>query len=303
MQIPPSPMLEKLGYGTGVQVFKINRKTSGTEVLKSPWAVKRLHKFSAPNPNIVTRLEKEAEILRRLNHPNIVGFRGTQKQDDGRLCLVMEEGGISLSQLIEKQSDEELGPFPSYNIYRVAVDIARALNYLHKEHHIVHGDLKSHNILIKGEFDVAKLCDFGTSVPIGENGILNGSYTCTEPYSPPEVHALEMSLPGPPITAKADIFSYGLVLWEMIALGVPHMQLSFNDDDESFNEESFLEKIGTRPDLPDEELDSSYETILGIFYSCTEQDPDKRPTAQQLVNILEAIPQGQMQSTEGTTKV
>jgi PDZ-binding kinase len=228
---------------SGVSVFKINRKAPGADILNSPWAIKRLARHKIEDLAIAKRLEHEAEILRRLNHPNIVGFRGIQKQDDGRLCLAMEEGGVSLADLIEKRNEDGLGPFHSSLILRVAIDIARALCYLHDDHHMVHGDIKSQNILIKGNFDIAKLCDFGTSLPIEERGIVTGEYNCTEPWSPPEVHAIEMSEEGPPVTAKADIFSYGLVLWEMIALCTPHMQIL--DDEESFNEDEFFERIGT----------------------------------------------------------
>jgi len=96
------------------------------------------------------RLKDEAEILKKLSHPNIVGFRAFVKADDGRDCLAMEECDTSVGDLIGLRSDDALGPFPAESILRVALDIAKALDYLHKECHILHGDIKSFNILVKG---------------------------------------------------------------------------------------------------------------------------------------------------------
>ncbi|XP_059483263.1 lymphokine-activated killer T-cell-originated protein kinase [Neocloeon triangulifer] len=287
--IPPSPLLEKLGFGTGVTVFKINRKLPESGVAASPWAVKRLMSKTKTNPILSARLEKEANILQKLDHPNIVGFRKLQKQSDGRLCLAMEEGGSSLMDLIETRKEEVDKPFPAEIIMRTAVDIAMALCYLHEEHKLVHGDIKSQNILIKGDFKIAKLCDFGTSLPIGEGGVVQGEYHCSEPWSAPELVGFfeedeENDSEKKAITDKADIFSYGLVLYEMLALTTPHFNIE--DSSKSFNEDSFYDRLGTRPDLPDIEFDSSYNDILGIFYLCTEKDPESRPSAKRLVEIL-----------------
>lgn len=93
------------------------------------------------------RLRKEADILRQLNHPNIVGFRAFLKTLDGRECLAMEECHTSLCDLIEKQ---EGGAFPAPIIEKVAVEVAKALDYIHNVVHLLHGDVKSPNVLIKG---------------------------------------------------------------------------------------------------------------------------------------------------------
>jgi PDZ-binding kinase len=85
---------------------------------------------------------------------------------------------------------------------------------------------------LTGDFEVIKLCDFGVAVPLKENGEMDtdagAEYVGTALWSAPEV-LREDGLT--PITNKADMFSYGLVLWEMIALHPPHL-------DESLTEES-----------------------------------------------------------------
>jgi PDZ-binding kinase len=236
-------------------VFKINRKRPAPDnETSSPWAVKRLTSQTKANEILVARLEQEAEILQKLNHPNIVGFRGKQKQSDGRLCLAMEEGGICLMDLIEDKKYEDGTPFPAKHIMKVALDIAKALDYLNEEHKLVHGDIKSQNILVKGDFEMAKLCDFGTSLTIGKDGVVQGEYHCSEPWSAPEVADLddEESLKEKvPITSKADIFSYGLVIYEMLTLTTPHFNVDFDDTNSSFNEDSFYERVGNSRRLRD----------------------------------------------------
>jgi PDZ-binding kinase len=87
-----------------------------------------------------------------LNHPNVVGFRAFVKGEDGRDCLAMEECDASVGDLIELRSEQGLGSFPAEKILKVALDISRALDYLHTECHLLHGDLKSHNVLVKGVY-------------------------------------------------------------------------------------------------------------------------------------------------------
>ncbi len=70
--IPPSPMMQKLGYGTGVVVYRLDRPSTKDSVPKSPWAVKKAKKSKE---EALRRLMTEAAILSKLKHPNIVGFR------------------------------------------------------------------------------------------------------------------------------------------------------------------------------------------------------------------------------------
>ena len=94
-------------------------------------------------------------------------------------------------------------------LLQVGVDIASALHYLHTEQHLLHGDLKSGNVLVFGPFRRAKLCDFGVSLPLDGRLALVGSesYVGTEPWSAPEV------VFDGDITHKTDIYSYALTLW------------------------------------------------------------------------------------------
>ncbi|NXN92227.1 TOPK kinase, partial [Rhinopomastus cyanomelas] len=263
--IPASPFMQKLGYGTGVNVYLMKRSPRGLS--RSPWAVKKINSKCNKNQQSIyqQRLNEEAKILKDLQHPNIVGYRAFAKANDGSMCLAMEFGGEkSLNDLIEERHSKHLGPFPAATIFKVALSMARGLKYLHNDKKLLHGDIKSSNVVIKGDFEAIKICDVGVSLPLDENMTVSDpemSYIGTEPWKPKE--ALQ---DDGVITDKADIFSFGLTLWEMMTLSVPHLNLGEDtgDEEDSFNEDSFDEEayysaLGTRPALNMEELDSSYQ--------------------------------------------
>lgn len=284
--------MKKLGCGTGVNVYLMDR----TEKLNaSPWAVKKINSKCASKQKSVyqKRLNEEAKLLKEINHPNIVGFRAFTTAKDGSKCLAMEYGGEqSLNDLIEKRKEDGLQAFPAANIEKVALHVARGLQYLHNEKKLLHGDMKSCNVVIKGDFETVKICDVGVSLRLDENMKVSdpkANYIGTEPWKPKE--ALEEE----EITDKADIFAFGLTLWEMMTLAMPHLEMiDFNDDEEddsieeSFDEDAYYERLGTRPALDSEALGSSYRRMVELFCLCTEEDPKKRPSASQIVQALES---------------
>ncbi|XP_071542684.1 lymphokine-activated killer T-cell-originated protein kinase homolog isoform X2 [Panulirus ornatus] len=248
------------------------------------------------------RLSFEAEILKDLNHQNIIGYRSYTSYQDGTKCLAMESGEKSLADIIEVRQEEGLGPFSSQQILKVARDISSALTYLHEEKNLLHGDLKSANILIKGDFEIAKLCDFGVTLKLNDKGVASiedGCYVGTECWSAPE------ALVGAVITYKTDIFSFGLVVWEMLSLSPPHVdKLSFNEtkdaeDTGSLDDETdeYFKALGTRPALPNIEMSDDYLPVLEIFYACTESEQARRPSAKQVLDILCSI-EDQKKKTE-----
>ncbi|XKL67853.1 hypothetical protein PGB90_003344 [Kerria lacca] len=291
--IPATPDLKRLGYGTGVGVFRLDRSPFNGN-FSSPWAVKKkLHAQSEWNTFFVDeRLSKEADILKSLDHPNIIGFRAMVQTPGGQECLAMEKCDTSLADIIEERGDE--GPFSADIILKVAIEIAKALDYIHNVAYLLHGDIKSSNILIKENFNIIKLCDFGVCLPLNADGSFNkvkagdkASYIGTELWNAPEV------CPGKNesiiITDKADIFSYGLTLWEMMSMTVPHMS-DLNDTDSSFDEESFDEKleqlIGTRPAIPENiQVDKTYVKVISLFMKCTEHDYIKRFSAKDILKF------------------
>ncbi|KAG7222618.1 hypothetical protein INR49_016123 [Caranx melampygus] len=292
--IPASPFMKKLGCGTGVNVYLMNRME---KLNASPWAVKKINSKCASKQVAVyqKRLNEEAKVLKGINHPNIVGFRAFTTAKDGSKCLAMEYGGEqSLNDLIEKRREDRLKAFPAASIEKVALHVARGLQYLHNEKKLLHGDMKSCNVVIKGDFETVKICDVGVSLQLDENMRVSdpkAEYIGTEPWKPKET--LEE---GGEISDKADIYAYGLTLWEMMTLAMPHLEMLEDDDEEdeedsmeeSFDEDAYYERLGTRPPLDTEALGGSYQRMVELFYLCTEENPKKRPSAAQIVQALES---------------
>ena len=111
-------------------------------------------------------------------------------------------------------------------------------------------------------------------------------YVGTEAWS-----ALEVIKDGD-ITTKADIFAFGMLIYEMLSLHSPHVDKlvcddSDDDTDESLDEEAFREALGTRPPLPDSfDFDASYRVVLEIFFAATNEDASKRPSAKEILEML-----------------
>lgn len=83
-----------------------------------------------------------------MNHPNIVGFRGLKKLQDGRDTLMMEECTASLGDILEDRHELKSGPLPFLQMKKVCEDMCNALDYLHNTAHLLHGDIKSFNVSI-----------------------------------------------------------------------------------------------------------------------------------------------------------
>lgn len=295
LEIPPSPFLQKIGYGCGVNVFTLDRSPKAGFV-RSPWAIKKSNQLSL-DKKYDERIRLEAEILSKLNHPNIIGFRALAETVRGQPCLAMEKMEISLGDLIqEKYESEGREPFPAADIWRIGHEIAKGLEYLHHTMYILHGDVKSYNVLVTKDFATVKLCDFGVSLKLSKDLEVESEdsrYIGTECWSAPEI----IHETGP-ITNKTDIWAYGIVIWEMITLSTPHVKMTADFEDEmetdvsmteeemlcGLNESSFsLGTVGTRPLLPAIDLDEEYRKVLEIFYACTDADYMTRPSAKGIV--------------------
>ncbi|XP_055384253.1 lymphokine-activated killer T-cell-originated protein kinase [Condylostylus longicornis] len=297
LTIPSSPHLTKLGFGTGVNVWKLERSPTGKN--QSPWAIKRLSKTAREqkgNEIYDIRLKAEAEILRKLSHPNIIGFRAFEKSSEGVDSLAIECCTTCLGTILEERCEDDLGPLPANEIWKVVLDISNALKYLHEEAKLLHADLKSFNILIKGDFEICKLCDFGVSLPLNDEGIIDFTknpdleYIGTQLWSAPEVIDGETI-----ICSKSDIFSFGLIIYETLALLPPHT-LKINDDEEAKENSDITNEsldtstesmcYGTRPPLPENfQVSDEYKEIIELFFICTNELPEDRPTASVIFKI------------------
>eukprot|EP00884_Botryococcus_braunii_P014169 jgi/Botrbrau1/22753/Bobra.0132s0085.1 len=265
----PNGSLRELGAGS------FGRVLLGICHEVQPVAVKMLH----PKDNVHSKSAFEGEVammkfVSRNRH--IVQFYGVWPLDDGGMGLVTElmEGG-DLRTLIGR---EKPPPITWWNGGKqVALDIARGLVFLHT-HKVIHRDLKTSNVLITAE-GVAKIGDVGLAKIQTETTQGSTAVVGTLAFMAPEM------LLGERCTPKMDIYSAGVVLWE-IATGKPavrgHVLLPLDSNE-----------------APPE--------LCAIIEACMHRDPDQRPSSQALYRLLEACPstwpsvEGKKLESGGTT--
>jgi tRNA A-37 threonylcarbamoyl transferase component Bud32 len=182
-------------------------------------AVKVLHPEMSRMPEVVARFEREAMAAAHIDHPNVAGATDFGKLDDGSFFLVLEYvEGKSLRDLIGG-GRLELG-----RALHIMRQIASALGRAHALG-IVHRDLKPENVMLierEGDHDFAKVLDFGIAkVPVGEisqTQSMAGQPALTQlgmVYGTPEYMAPEQAL-GQPVDPRADIYSLGVITFEML---------------------------------------------------------------------------------------
>ncbi|CAB3365122.1 Hypothetical predicted protein [Cloeon dipterum] len=156
------------------------------------------------------REQKETDIknLRKLNHENVVQFKGVCTQAPC-FCIVMEYCPFGPLYNLLKEGER----VPPGRLISWSKQIAEGMSYLHS-HKIIHRDLKSPNVLI-GKNEVVKISDFGTCRQLNENST-KMSFAGTVAWMAPEVIRNE------PCSEKVDIWSYGVLLWELLTCEVPY---------------------------------------------------------------------------------
>ena len=198
-------IIEKIGNGGMATVYKATDK-----VLKRYVAVKILRDEFTTDEEFIKRFEVEAQSAARLTHPNIVSIYDVGV--DGNLYYIVMEliQGKTLKEIIIK----ERGPLPWKWSINVAIQIASALEMAHRNN-IIHRDIKPHNIIIT-EDGIAKVTDFGIAKAVSNSTITAfGTTIGSVHYFSPE-HAR-----GGYTDAKSDLYSLGVVMYEMVTGKVP----------------------------------------------------------------------------------
>ena len=178
-------------------------------VLERRVAVKLMHREIAADTDQLERFRREARSVAQLSHPHIVGVIDAG-EEDGRPYIVFEYvEGETLKDRIRR-----MGRLPIDEAIAYAIEIARALGAAHARH-IVHRDVKPQNVLIDEEGS-AKVTDFGIARSLDEEGLTaEGRVLGTTDYVSPE-QAL-----GHDVNGQSDIYSLGVVLFEMLTGDVP----------------------------------------------------------------------------------
>ena len=179
------------------------------ETLQRQVAIKLLNREVASDSDQLERFRREARAVAQLSHPHIVGVIDAG-EDENRPYIVFEYvEGETLKDRIRR-----VGRLPITEAVAYAIEIARALGAAHARH-IVHRDVKPQNVLIDEEGS-AKVTDFGIARTLDEQGLTaDGRVLGTTDYVSPE-QAL-----GQPVTGQSDLYSLGVVLYEMLTGEVP----------------------------------------------------------------------------------
>jgi len=213
----------------------------------------------------------EMEMLMALRHPNIVLFLGASIQSPN-LYLVMEYMSRgSLSNVLHTEgAGKKLG---MKSRIRMAMDVACGMNYLHKQLPvpILHRDLKSSNLLVTEDLKI-KVSDFGLA------RVKDGAFKVR--------NRVDISIQAPEVlrvrpvrfTEKSDIYSYGLLLWELVAA-----KPVFEQMDPKKVAQEVLKNV--RPPIPT----SCPEPLSVLMSRCWDEDPQVRPTFQEIVKELRLL--------------
>ncbi|XP_036962401.1 interleukin-1 receptor-associated kinase 4 isoform X1 [Acanthopagrus latus] len=252
-----------------------------------PVAVKKLTPMDDVSPDeLRVQFDQEIQTLKVLKHENLVDMVGFSC-DGQHPCLVypLMVNGSLLDRLACLQGSP---PLSWRQRCLIAEGTARGLEYLHSNHH-VHRDVKSANILLDETF-VAKVSDFGltrASSKRTSTTMMTERIVGTRAYMAPEALRGE-------ITPKSDVFSFGVVLLEILS-GLPpadenrepqllmEVWYDIDDEDEDLTLEDFLDKK-----MGDWEL-SQVESVYSLACSCLHERKNRRPFIKQVVLELKGV--------------
>ncbi|XP_050288378.1 serine/threonine/tyrosine-protein kinase HT1 [Quercus robur] len=211
------------------------------------------------------QFKSEVALLSRLFHPNIVQFIAAC-QKPPVYCIITEY--MSQGTLRMYLNKKEPYSLSTETILRLALDISRGMEYLHSQG-VIHRDLKSNNLLLNDEMRV-KVADFGTSCLETQSQETKGNKG-TYRWMAPEM------MKEKPYTRKVDVYSFGIVLWELTTAllpfqGMTPVQAAFAVADKN-----------ERPPLPA----SCPPALAHLIKRCWAANPSKRPDFSDIVSTLE----------------
>ena len=221
-------------------------------------------------PNMVDRMQREVRIMAQVHHPNLVRF----------ITAVLDEAAEHLEApplIVAELLDTNLrlayqqGRLQTTDCVTILRDVAYALHYLHEHlQPIIHRDISSPNVLLQSLPNrswLAKVSDFGSANLAklahsrGEGAII---------YTAPEAFPLtDLDTEPPPMTTKVDVFSYGILVCEVIASQPPFSE----------NYRAMLQQVKTK-----------WEFMYNLIVCCTKRSPLDRPTMAQVLDELDKLP-------------
>ena len=252
---------ELIGGGGMADVYKARDC-----LLNRPVAVKILHEEFKQDKEFVDKFQREAQAAARLSHPNIVNIYDVGVADGDHYIVMEYVPGRTLKDRIRQE-----GHLSVSESLRVAREIAEALAHAHANN-LVHCDIKPHNILMMADGH-AKVADFGIARAVTESTMTySGNVIGSVHYFSPE------QAKGTMITPKSDVYSLGVVLYEMLTGKLP-----FTGD----NPVSIAVKHLQEEPVPVRQIDPAIPPVVeAIVSKAMSKDPAMRPTSAELVQDI-----------------
>ena len=254
-------ILEHVGSGGMADVYKAH-----DIVLDRIVAVKILHSQLASDEDFLRKFQQEARGAAGLSHPNIVSIYDVGEENDRHYIVMEYIAGETLKNLIQRE-----GALPVDVSLRIAREIACALAHAHANN-LVHCDIKPHNILVTSDGRV-KVADFGIARAISSTTMTyDGNVVGSVHYFSPE------QAKGTKITAKSDVYSLGIVLYEMLTGRLP------------FNGETSvsiaLKQLREEPPAP-RQIDGNIPPIAeAIILKAMSKEPEDRPDSREMIEDI-----------------
>jgi serine/threonine protein kinase len=248
--------------GMGAVVLARHRSAGHRVAIK----VASTEKFDAEG---LARFAREASLMARFRHPNIVRLYDVRQIAEGRVGIVMEYvRGVSLARLLAERK-----PLPFDLCKGILHDLGQALAHAHANG-VIHRDVKPHNVLVEEGSGRAKLSDFGIAKAASDDEVTAvGAVLGTPAYMSPE------QIDGREIDGRSDIYSLGVLGWELLSgerpwAGEPLFQLLFKQKHEALPSLRIL-----RPDTP--------PALLLAVEGALEKDPAHRwPAVSDMLSQL-----------------
>lgn len=260
-RIGPYRIVRRLGAGGMGEVH-----LAYDERLDRLVAIKRMRPDALGDPSRRERLRREARAAARLSHPNVVQVYDLEEDEEGGDAIVLEYvQGRTIAELLRE------GPLPVEQAVELAAQVAEGLAAAHAAG-LVHRDLKAENVVVTEEA-CAKILDFGLVKPLDpgadstltEHGAVLGTYRA---MAPEQAEGVE-------VDARADLFSLGVLLYEMLAGRSPFQGATPVATLRNLTGAAPRPLTEVRPDLPGE--------LTGLVHALLEKEPERRPAGAREV--------------------
>ncbi|XP_050886590.1 serine/threonine-protein kinase STY46 isoform X12 [Lathyrus oleraceus] len=224
----------------------------------------KVFKNGSLNGNTQREFSQEIFILSKVQHKNVIKFIGACTKPNFHLVTEYMSGGNMYDFLHIQKSVLTL---PS--LLKVAIDVSQGVKYLH-QNNIIHRDLKTANLLMDEKGQVVKVADFGVARLQDQSGIMTAE-TGTYRWMAPEV------IQHKPYNHKADVFSFGIILWELLTRKLPYEDLS-----------PLQAAVGVvhkdlRPEIPRD----AHPKLVELLHWCWHKDPSLRPEFSEVLKFLQ----------------